>query len=43
MGGGANGARTVISADLDGDSDNDVLSASLYDDKIATRTQSINR
>ena len=32
---GANGAHSVFSADLDGDSDNDVLSASRLDDKIA--------
>jgi len=31
----ANGARSVYSADLDGDGDNDVLSASYYDAKIA--------
>jgi len=31
----ANGAQSVYSTDLDGDGDNDVLSASCYDDKIA--------
>ncbi|MFH1733859.1 MAG: VCBS repeat-containing protein, partial [bacterium] len=31
----ANGAKSVFSADLDGDGDNDVLSASSGDDKIA--------
>ena len=31
----ANGARSVYAADLDGDGDADVLSASRFDDKIA--------
>jgi hypothetical protein len=31
----ANGARSVFAADVDGDGDLDVLSASVYDDKIA--------
>ena len=31
----ADGAKSVFAADIDGDGDQDVLSASLYDDKIA--------